>query len=210
MYRCGVSQLAEFAVIREVLPTNYPEGNKIMKSIKMSMLVIAAAVTLAGTALATESAPRTAGVVIDDAAITASIKTRLTVEQDTKARQINVETQKGIVQLNGFVDSSEARSKAEKIAADTDGVTKVHNNLEVRSADRAAGVVVDDAVITGKVEAALAADKRTSAMRVDIETHDGTVQLSGFAKSQAEKDAAVDVARAVTGVRTVKNAIDIR
>lgn len=99
---------------------------------------------------------------------------------------------------------------AETIAANTDGVTTVHNNLVVRSPDRAVGVVIDDAVITGKVDAALVADKRTSAMRVDIETHDGEVQLSGFAKSQAEKDAAVDVARAVAGVRTVKNAIDIR
>lgn len=181
-----------------------------MTSIKMSLAAIGAIMALSGSAFAADSAPRTAGVVMDDAAITASIKTRLTLEKDTKARQINVETQKGIVQLNGFVDSSEARSAAEKIAAGTDGVKQVRNNLEVRSADRAADVVVDDAMLTGKVEAALVADKRTSAMRVDIESHDGEVQLSGFAKSQAEKDAAVDVARAVAGVRSVKNAIDVR
>lgn len=181
-----------------------------MTSIKMSLAAIGAIMALSGSAFAADSAPRTAGVVMDDAAITASIKTRLTLEKDTKARQINVETQKGIVQLNGFVDSSEARSEAEKIAAGTDGVKQVRNNLEVRSADRAADVVVDDAMLTGKVEAALVADKRTSAMRVDIESHDGEVQLSGFAKSQAERDAAVDVARAVAGVRSVKNAIDVR
>ena len=62
----------------------------------------------------------------------------------------------------------------------------------------------------GKVEAALVADKRTSAMRVDIESHDGEVQLSGFAKSQGEKDAAVAVAKTVEGVRIVKNDIDVR
>jgi hyperosmotically inducible periplasmic protein len=181
-----------------------------MNTIKMSLITIAVAITFAGTAFATDSAPRTTGAVIDDAAITTSIKTRLTVEKDTKARQINVETQKGIVQLNGFVDSAEARSEAENIAAGTDGVTQVRNNLEVRSPDRAAGVVVDDAMITGKVEAALVADKRTSAMRVDIETHDGEVQLSGYAKTQAEKTAAVEVAKDVEGVRVVKNAIDVR
>ena len=65
-------------------------------------------------------------------------------------------------------------------------------------------------MLTGKVEAALVADKRTSAMRVDIESHDGEVQLSGYAKSQAEKTAAVDVAKGVEGVRVVKNAIDVR
>lgn len=181
-----------------------------MRSIKTSLITLAAITALVGNAWATESAPRTAGVVIDDAAITASIKTKLTFEKDTKARQINVETQKGIVQLNGFVDSSAARSEAEKIAADTDGVKQVRNNLEVRSADRPAGEVVDDAMLTGKVEAALAADKRTSALRVDIETHEGEVQLSGFARNQAEKDAAVAVARAVTGVRKVTNSIDVR
>jgi hyperosmotically inducible protein len=181
-----------------------------MTTIKKSLAAIGTVIALSGTAFAGDSAPRTAGVVIDDAAITASIKTQLTVEKDTKARQVNVETQKGIVQLNGFVDSTEARSEAEKIAAGTDGVKQVRNNLEVRSADRASGVVVDDAMITGKVEAALVADKRTSAMRVDIETHDGEVQLSGFAKTQAEKTAAVDVAKGVDGVRIVKNDIDVR
>ena len=180
-----------------------------MNSIKLSLIAITAAMTLAGTAFAADPAPRTTGVVIDDAGITTSIKTRLTVEKDTKARQINVETRKGIVQLNGFVDSSEARSEAEKIAAATDGVKQVRNNLEVRATARAAGVVVDDAMITGKVEAALVADKRTNAMRIDVETHAGEVQLGGFVKSQAEKDAAVDVARAVAGVRNVSNAIDV-
>lgn len=181
-----------------------------MNSIKTSLITLGAVFALASSAFGADSAPRTAGVVIDDAAITASIKTKLTLEKDTKARQINVETQKGIVQLNGFVDSSAARSEAEKIAAGTDGVKQVRNNLEVRSADRAAGVVVDDAMITGKVEAALVADKRTSAMRIDIETHDGEVQLSGYAKSKVEMDAAVDVARNVAGVRSVKNAVDVR
>ena len=181
-----------------------------MRSIKTSLITLAAVAVLATSACATDSGSRTAGVVIDDAAITASIKTKLTLDKDTKARQITVETQKGIVQLNGFVDSSAARSEAGKIAAGTDGVKQVRNNLEVRSADRPVGEVVDDAMITGKVEAALIADKRTSALRVDIETHDGEVQLSGFAKNQAENNAAVEVARAVTGVRKVTNSIDVR
>ncbi len=181
-----------------------------MRSIKMKLVTIGAAMALMGSAWATDSAPRSTGVVVDDAAITASVKSKLTMDTDTKARQINVETQKGIVQLNGFVDSNAARSEAEKLAAGTDGVKQVRNNLEVRPADRAVGEVVDDAVVTGKVDAALAADKRTSAMSIDVETHEGEVQLSGFVKSQKEKNAAVEVAEGVKGVRTVKNAIDIR
>lgn len=181
-----------------------------MKTIQKSLMTIGAVVALAGSAWATETAPRSTGVVMDDAAITASIKSQLTMDKATKARQINVETQKGIVQLNGFVDSTAARTEAEKLAAGTDGVTKVRNNLEVRPGDRTASVVADDAMITGKVEAALVADQRTSAMRVDIETYAGEVQLSGFAKTQAEKTAAVEVTKGVKGVRLVTNAIDVR
>ena len=88
-------------------------------------------------------------------------------------------------------------------------VTKVHNNLEVRTAERSAGEVLDDAGITAKVDAALAADSRTSALRIDIETHEGEVQLSGFAKSKLEKSAAEEVAGKVKGVRKVTNALDV-
>lgn len=182
-----------------------------MRSIKMNLATLGATMVLAaGGAWATDAGPRSAGTVVDDAAITASVKTKLTFEKDTKARQINVETQKGVVQLNGFVDSTKARSEAEKIAAGTDGVKEVRNNLEVRSADRPAGDVVDDAMITGKIDAALLADNRTSGLSIDVETHGGEVQLSGFAKSQAEKNAAVEIANGIKGVRLVKNAIDIR
>ena len=47
-------------------------------------------------------------------------------------------------------------------------------------------------------------------MNIDVETHEGVVQLSGFAKSQTEKSAAVEVAKGVKGVRSVKNEIDVR
>ena len=186
-----------------------------MRSMKTNLTTLrltlgAAMVLTALGACAADSGARSAGTVVDDAAITASVKTRLTMDKDTKARQINVETQKGVVQLNGFVDSTQARAEAEKIAVGIDGVKSVRNNLAVRPADRAADVVVDDAVVTGKVDAALLADKRTSGLSIDVETHAGEVQLSGFVKSQAEKNAAVEIANRVTGVRVVKNDIDIR
>jgi hyperosmotically inducible protein len=176
----------------------------------LGMTFGAATVLAAGGAWAADAGARSAGTVIDDAAITVSVKTKLTIDKDTKARQINVETQKGVVQLNGFVDSTKARNEAETMAAGTDGVKEVRNNLEVRPADRAAGEVVDDAMVTGKVDAALLADKRTSGLSIDVETHAGEVQLSGFVKSQAEKNAAVEIANGIKGVRLVKNAIDIR
>ena len=69
---------------------------------------------------------------------------------------------------------------------------------------------IDDATITTKVKSAFVADKTVSAMDVKVETYKGTVQLSGFAKSQAEINQAVSVARGVTGVQSVKNDIQLK
>lgn len=180
-----------------------------MESTKVKLASMAVALALCGSVYA-DDVNRTPGAVVDDAAITAGLKSKLIGDKETKARQINVETRNGVVQLNGFVDTTAARTEAEKIALSTDGVKKVENNLQVRTADRSGGVVVDDAGITMKVDTALAADKRTSALRIDVETKAGEVQLSGFAKTAAEKAAAEEVAKAVSGVRMVSNKIAVR
>lgn len=74
----------------------------------------------------------TAGQVVDDGTITASVKARLIEDSTTKAHQINVETQKGVVQLAGFVDSTAAKTRAGELANSVDGVTVVRNDLEIR------------------------------------------------------------------------------
>ena len=74
----------------------------------------------------------TAGQVIDDATVTASVKAMLAEESATKAHQINVETQKGVVQLTGFVDSTAARTRAGELARSVDGVAVVRNDIEIR------------------------------------------------------------------------------
>jgi hyperosmotically inducible periplasmic protein len=79
------------------------------------------------------SAPQaTAGQVLDDSTITASIKARLLEDSTTKAHQINVETQSGVVQLLGFVGSSAVKARAGELAMAVDGVARVHNDLQIR------------------------------------------------------------------------------
>lgn len=68
-----------------------------------------------------------------------------------------------------------------------------------------AGEYVDDALITTKVKAALAADPNVKATEVNVETFKGTVQLSGFVSSRDSIQKAIDIARGVSGVRGVKN-----
>lgn len=73
-----------------------------------------------------------AGRVVDDSVITGKVKAALVADPTTKAHQINVETFKGQVQLNGFVDSAEARARATEIARNVEGVKEVKNSLQLR------------------------------------------------------------------------------
>ncbi len=72
------------------------------------------------------------------------------------------------------------------------------------------GAYIDDAGITTTVKSRLLEDKRVAGTSISVETLNGTVMLSGFAKSTEEKSAAENIARQVNGVRLVKNEIAIR
>ena len=72
------------------------------------------------------------------------------------------------------------------------------------------GEYIDDTVLTSQVKAVLLNDPAVSGLAVNVETFKGTVQLSGFVKSVAERNRAVQLARDVKGVRQVKNDILIR
>ena len=72
------------------------------------------------------------------------------------------------------------------------------------------GSYVDDSGITAAIKTKMAEDKTVAATSISVETLNGTVQLSGFAKSQAEKDRADAIARGSKGVRDVRNSIVVR
>ncbi|HSN70961.1 MAG TPA: BON domain-containing protein [Steroidobacteraceae bacterium] len=74
----------------------------------------------------------TAGAIVDDTVITAKVKSALVENDTTKAHEINVESQDGVVQLSGFVDSEAQKSKAAEIARDIEGVTSVRNQIDVK------------------------------------------------------------------------------
>lgn len=150
-----------------------------------------------------------AGSMIDDATITTKVKAALIDNPATKARQIDVDTKNGVVQLNGFVDSSAAKSAAENTAITVSGVQSVENNLQVRNGPRATGGAVDDAEVTAKVKTALIADSRTKAYQIEVNTYKGVVSLGGFVASSTEKQAAEEVAGNVEGVTKVDNGIKV-
>ncbi len=79
-----------------------------------------------------ESTAANAGRVVDDSVITAKVKTALVSDPATKAHQISVETFQGTVQLSGFVDDTEARTRATQVARTVEGVKDVKNSLQIR------------------------------------------------------------------------------
>jgi hyperosmotically inducible protein len=72
------------------------------------------------------------------------------------------------------------------------------------------GEYVDDSVITAKVKSAILGDSTLKVNEINVETFKGVVQLSGFVRSQADIDKAVQVARGVAGVKSVKNDMRIK
>ena len=72
------------------------------------------------------------------------------------------------------------------------------------------GEFVDDSVITAKVKTAIFNDSTLKVNEINVETFKGVVQLSGFVRSQTDIDKAVQVARGVAGVKSVKNDMRIK
>ncbi|HYQ91860.1 MAG TPA: BON domain-containing protein [Candidatus Competibacteraceae bacterium] len=72
------------------------------------------------------------------------------------------------------------------------------------------GEYVDDTVITTKVKAAIFNDPNLKSSEINIETFKGVVQLSGFVSSRADINRAVEIARGVAGVKSVKNDMRVK
>lgn len=79
-----------------------------------------------------------------------------------------------------------------------------------RDDGRTAGQSVDDAAVTAKVKTAIAKDPGVKALEVKVDTHLGTVQLSGWVSTAEEKARAEELAKAVPGVKAVENKIVLK
>lgn len=99
-------------------------------------------------------------------------------------------------------ETAEARSSIESTA---DKAATAIGNATDKVADTTA-----DALITAEVNAELAKDPALSALRIDVDTRDGHVSLSGTAPDAAAKDRATQLASAVTGVTSVDNRLEVR
>ncbi|WNI88286.1 molecular chaperone OsmY [Citrobacter portucalensis] len=153
-----------------------------------------------------DSSMNKVGNFMDDSTITAKVKAALVDHESIKSTDISVKTDQKVVTLSGFVESQAQAEEAVKVAKGVEGVTSVSDKLHVRdSKDTSVKGYAGDTAITSEVKTKLLADDIVPSRKVKVETTEGVVQLSGTVDSQAQSDRAESIAKAIDGVKSVKN-----
>jgi hyperosmotically inducible periplasmic protein len=154
------------------------------------------------------------GQAIDDASITAAVKSKLLWSKSTDGRTIDVETKNGRVKLTGNATTKQMRDSAASLARGTRGVTSVNNQIAVDSAtpstgEKAKGEVkeikqdISDAWISTKVASTFMYSSNVAGSDIDVTTEKGVVNLKGKVDSGAERALAIELAQNVRGVKNV-------
>jgi hyperosmotically inducible protein len=161
------------------------------------------------------SSERSYGEVIDDATITAAVKSKLAWSKHTDSLTTNVETKQGKVKLTGATDSAAAKDLAGKLAMDTRGVVSVDNQLVIgakpsvastaKSSTDEAGRDMADGWITTKVKSTFMFSNNVDGSDISVNTDKGIVTLSGKVDSGAERALAIELAQNVRGVKSVSS-----
>jgi hyperosmotically inducible protein len=173
------------------------------------LCTLAAGIVILGTAgCAGNRYDRSTGEYIDDHSLQLRVDHALNQNPDYKFDDISIVTFKGTIQLNGFVDTSEQKTKAGDIAKQVQGVRSVENNIIVESdGQRTAGQAVDDKALATRVRDSLHNNPEYKFDDVGVAVYKSTVQLSGFADTSDQKTRAGDLARQIPGASNIQNNI---
>lgn len=153
---------------------------------------------------------------VEDANLTAKVKSQLLWNSNTSGLAIDVDTRNGMVTLKGNVESDAEAQLAEQIAQNTSDVRGVKNMLKVEGMPatasgkiekeaKQAGEAVSDGWITTKVKSALLYNRTVDGTDIDVETKNGVVTLRGHIDSDYEGKQAVNIASGIKGVKSVKS-----
>lgn len=161
---------------------------------------------------------------VDDAGITARIKTKLAANDNTSSLQIDVDTKNGYVTLSGVVPTDTEKNTAEELAQNTEGVKAVTNVMRVdpnvigatnieQKAQAAiekinqTGVAIEDAGILTEIKAQFVAN---GILGTDVDVNKGDVTLTGELESAQKKSEAFAIVKRTKGVRSIKNQLTVK
>ena len=158
------------------------------------------------------SSERGYGEVIDDATVTAAVKSKLLWSKNTDGLDTQVETKLGRVTLKGTADNAESRDLAGRLAMNTRGVESVDNQMSVRArkpdmekAAHDAGRDIKDSWITTKVKSTFMYSNNVRGSDIAVSTNSGIVTLTGKVNSGAERALAIELANNIRGVKSVES-----
>ena len=156
---------------------------------------------------------------LTDTGITTNVKAKFVANDVVKSSQIEVTTKDGVVTLTGNVDSEEAKKTAIELARATSGVKNVVDMISAREAsgsgdapepERSVGETISDSGITISVKSRLLDDPDVKGLKIDVDTRDGVVFLTGSVRSDVEKEKAVQLAKETKGVRDVQSNLTLK
>jgi len=156
-------------------------------------------------------------VIVDNARLSASVKTALALNRQLKTAEIDVSVTEGEILLDGSVGTTIQRQLAEEITRSIRGVNEVHNNLLVNKLiaakpvdnERTLGEKLDDLTIEASVKTALLLNENVRARDIKVSSLRGHVVLAGSVDSVAEYELARKIADDVEGVVAVQNDIQL-
>jgi len=157
---------------------------------------------------------RSFGEVVDDATITATVKSKLLWSKNTDGLDMDVDTRMGTVTLSGSADNGASKELAGRMAENTRGVVAVDNQLVVDKAkpaskdgDEAAehdtSEAIADTWITTKVKSTYMYSSNVENDDISVSTENGNVTLNGKVSSGAERELAIELAQNIRGVKSV-------
>ena len=153
------------------------------------------------------STTQSASGQVDDAEIASKVKAKLAADPEVNPFEIDVDVTDGVVRLSGTVETAADRTEAGRLAADTEGVVSVDNELDL--GDKTAREEIDDASIVARVKAKLAADLEVAATNIDVDSEMGVVTLTGMVKTADARQEAEDLAAGTDGVRSERNNLTV-
>ncbi|HDV6333004.1 TPA: molecular chaperone OsmY [Klebsiella michiganensis] len=202
--------------------TKLKSGKTLLALFLGSAIISASAYAENSTADSAKSAASNAGQAVDnsmnkvgnfmdDSTITARVKAALIDHKDIRSTDISVKTENKVVTLSGTVDSSEQHKQALSVAKAVEGVTSVNDKLSVQN-EKSASLkgYAGDTAVTSEIKAKLLADDIVPSRNVKVETTDGVVHLSGTVETSKQSERAEGIAKAVSGVKSVKNDLSVK
>jgi osmotically-inducible protein OsmY len=97
-----------------------------------AMVGIMMLVGVLGLTACQKTTGKTASQTMTDSRITASVQSKLTADRVSNFARVDVDTERGVVNLSGIVPSADQKARAEELARQVEGVTRVNNNLQIQ------------------------------------------------------------------------------